>query len=190
MSLKLARGNLMKPALPLIALGFLSLTSPALADGARCYANADFLVIAEERMESAGTNIVVRTEGAIMPCTYAVTEGDIVIGSEDEPLWFEALEGKHLVLRRSTGPEGNLVIYDLTRPEEPVLDVPAESHPIILPQDVIFWAFDAPGTAETCPAYSENTANGLGSMVTAETTYSFIDGSLAQTGDTRCIATQ
>ncbi len=180
----------MKRALPLIATSLFALASPAFADEARCFANAQFLVIAQERTESAGTDILARTTGAIMPCTYSVADGDVMIGDAEDPLWFNALAGQYLILERSTGPEGNLVIYDLTRPEKPVLDLPAESHPIVLPQDVIFWAFDGEASVENCPGIAENTANGLGTMVTAETVFSLLDASLALTGRTRCVATQ
>lgn len=172
-----------------LAMMVLGAASPALAADARCYANADYLVIAQERTDDLGTDILVRRDGTIMPCSYEVRQGDVIIG-EGDWLWFEALEGHHIVMSRSSGPDGNIVIYDLASPEHPVLDVPAEAHPIVLPQDVIFWERTSEGDAETCPNYEQNTANGLGTAVAEETVFSLLDQSITRTGNMRCVATQ
>jgi hypothetical protein len=173
-----------------LALAVLSIAAPAFAQEAQCFQNDRALVVTQERSEEVGTDILVRppAKGKIK-CEYVERDGDWVIGSPDDPLWYEGLAGSFLVLTRSTGPDGDIVIYDLTK-QELVLDVPADSEITITDDAVTFWQRTAEGTADTCPEFEEYTSNGLGAIIAEEQVLDLASGRLKATGASRCSATQ
>ncbi|MDB5614384.1 MAG: hypothetical protein JWQ22_2037 [Devosia sp.] len=177
----------------LLATAMLGLSAiPALSQEAQCFQNDQFLVIAQERTDEVGTDFLVRppARGKIA-CVFEQQPDDMLIGSPDDPLWFEGLAGQYLVLTRSTGPEGDLVIYDLkTELFMPLLDVRADDELTISETEVTYWPQLIGGTAVNCPSFAENTANGLGSMIYEERVLNLAALTVAATGKTLCSSTQ
>lgn len=169
---------------------FAATSLPALAEEAQCFQNDQFLVIAQERSEDVGTDILVRepAKGKIA-CVYAEQPGDYVVNPDGEPLWYEGLMGKYLVMTRSTGPDGNLVIRDLET-QDLVLDEWVDDDVVLSSTEVTFWQRFEDGNADTCPEYAEYTANGLGAVIAHEQVFDSERGTITATGAERCSATQ
>ncbi|KQT44878.1 hypothetical protein ASG47_15750 [Devosia sp. Leaf420] len=82
--------------------------APAMAQEAQCFQNDQFLVIAQDRTDSAGMEILARAPArGKIKCEYVERETDFVINPlgqagwpDGQPLWFEGLAGKYLVLTR------------------------------------------------------------------------------------------
>jgi len=166
--------------------------TPALAQEAQCFQNEQYLVIAQERTEEVGTDFIIRppAKGKIA-CVYEQHEGDRLLGEPEDPLHFEGLAGPYLVLTRSTGPQGDLVIYDLADDiYTPLLDVRAEDEIVIAGDSITHWQQAIRGTALNCPSFDENTGYGLGSMIYEERVLDLATLKLAATGNTRCSSTQ
>jgi len=163
----------------------------ALAVEPECHANDKYVVIGLEKSDDVGTDFLVRnkaTPAMKVACKFKPTDGDFAVGGPDEPLWFEALEGAHLVLTRSTGPQGMLVVYNLAG-RVSVLDVDAEDV-VVDPEGIAFWQPTGPGTAETCEQFAENEANGFGSVIQVSSRFSFTTDTVATGSETRCSITQ
>lgn len=182
----------MKPIL-LLAAAFLGLTAmPALAQEAQCFQNEQYLVIAQERVDEVGADFIIRdpARGKIA-CVYEQREGDRLIGDPGDPLHYEGLAGQYLVLTRSTGPQGDLVVYDLTTDLfTPLIDVRAEDEITIADDSITYWQRLILGTAVNCPEYADNTGYGLGSMIYEERVFDLATVTVAATGRTRCSSTQ
>lgn len=166
--------------------------SPAVAQQAQCFQNDQYLVIAQERLDEVGTDFIIRppAKGKIA-CVYEQREGDRLLGEPEDPLHFEGLAGPYLVLTRSTGPQGDLVIYDLAGDlYTPLLDVRAEDEVAITEDSITYWQQAIRGTAVNCPSFDENTGYGLGSMVYEERVLDLAALTLMATGNTRCSSTQ
>jgi hypothetical protein len=164
--------------------------TPAVAEDALCFQNDVALVIAQERTEDAGMNLLLRApaKGKIK-CEYVEREGDWIIGEPGDPLWYEGLAGNYLVLTRSTGPDGNIVIYDIAS-RSILVDEPADNEIALADETVTYWQRTSPGTAENCPEIGEYTANGLGAIMAEERLLDIASGEITPTGQSRCTATQ
>jgi hypothetical protein len=177
----------------LVATTALALAAaPAAAQQAQCFQNDQYLVIAQERLDEVGTDFIIRppAKGKIA-CVYAEREGDRLLGEPEDPLHFEGLAGPYLVLTRSTGPQGDLVIYDLAGDlHTPLLDVRAEDEIAITEDSITYWQQAIRGTAVNCSSFDENTGYGLGSMVYEERVLDLAALTLTATGNTRCSSTQ
>lgn len=176
--------------LALVASALAFLSAPAVAEDALCFQNETALVIAQERTENVGMDILVRepARGKIK-CEYQERDGDWVIGHKDDPLWYEGLVGNYLVLTRSTGPDGDIVIYDLAN-RSLFLDAPADDQVIIADDKVTFWQRTKAGTAKNCQEFGEYTSNGLGAVIAEERVLDVASGEVKATGEKRCSATQ
>lgn len=166
-------------------------TSATHAAEVECHANKRYHVAAETYPEDAGARFAITAlEGRKKPktCAFDATRADFVIGAAGDPLWFDKLAGRFLVLRRSTGPQGDLVVYDLDS-RKPVLDAPADDY--ALDGKVLrYWERTAEATAATCPAFAEHQANGMGSVIAQEKTLDLATLKGGPTGKSRCDATQ
>lgn len=141
--------------------------------------------------EEPGAQFTVRavSEGkAKKGCRFKASAKDFVIGKPGDPPWFSALEGRMLVLTRSTGPQGDLVVYDLVK-RKPVLDVPSDSHEIEK-DGLSFWQRIGEATAKTCPEFAEHQANGFGSVIVQRKLLDLSSGEITQTAEKRCEAVQ
>lgn len=175
----------------LLAIAVIAAT-PALAQEAQCVQNEQFLVIAQDRVDEAGADFIIRppANGKIA-CVYEEHEGDQMLGEPRDPLHFEGLVGSYLVLTRSTGPQGNLVVYDLaTDLYTPLLDVGAGDEITIADDGITYWQQAIRGTAANCPSFEGNTSHGLGSMIYEERVLDLSTVTLSSTGNTRCSSTQ
>ena len=166
--------------------------NPALGQEAQCFQNENYLVIAQARTDEVGTDFIIRPPATgKIACLYEQRDGDILLGSPDDPLWYEALLGNYLVLTRSTGPQGDLVVYDLTTDlYTPLLDVRALDEITITDQTITYWQKLILGTAANCPQFAENTGYGLGSMIYEKRILDLATVTVAATGETRCASTQ
>ena len=176
----------------LVAMASLALAaSPASAGEALCFQNQNYLVIGQERLDDVGMEFIIRppAKGKIA-CVYEEKADDVLIGDPADPLWFEGLAGQYLVLTRSTGPDGNVVIYDLAAPATPMIDLAADDEITVADDRVTYWARTETGTANNCPEYAEFTASGLGAVVAEEQVVDVATGQATPTGRARCSATQ
>lgn len=165
--------------------------TPAFAQ-AECYQSDQFLVIAQERLDEVGTDFIIRppAKGKIN-CLYEINDDDVVLSNPGDPLHYAGLVGKYLVTTRSTGPDGNLVIYDLTANfYPPLVDVGALDDVTITDTTITYWQKLIGGTAVNCPEFAENSANGLGSMIFEERVLDLATVTVAATGKTQCTSTQ
>ncbi|MBO3760630.1 hypothetical protein [Ciceribacter sp. L1K22] len=156
-----------------------------------CHANENFNVAVREYDEEPGSQFAVTVlDGAEAPadCVFDAQLADIVIGEAGDPLWYGELTADFLVTTRSTGPEGDLVVFDLSTGEK-VLDAPADEYDI---EDgfISFWQRAGEATSATCTEYAENQANGFGSVILEHVAFDLQAKTLEKTGDTRCGATQ
>jgi hypothetical protein len=177
--------------LPLIAaLAFAAAAAPAYAQEAQCFQNETALVITRERTDDVGMDILVRAPArGKIKCEYRERAGDWIIGEPAEPLWYEGLAGNYLVLSRSTGPDGDIVIYDLVD-RSVLLDAPEDMSITIADDSVTFWQRTVPANEGNCPELAEYTANGLGAIIAEEQVLDVASGTIKATGQSRCSATQ
>jgi hypothetical protein len=71
----------------------------------------------------------------------------------------------------------------------PVLDVPSDDYEL-KGNLLSFWQRTAQATAETCPSFAENEANGFGSVTVALKTLDLESKAVTATGESNCVAAQ
>ncbi|HWK15449.1 MAG TPA: hypothetical protein VNS02_13710 [Rhizobiaceae bacterium] len=181
----------MRPFLALVALAALAFgAQPALSQQFGCHSVPRFHVNAIEQKHDAGTlfAVKVRKPGDKSACRVTESSADFVVGANGDPLWFEALTPRYLIMTRSTGPQGDVVIFDLDR-RSYVLDAPADEVAVSA-TSATFWERKAAATRKNCPQLAKYKADGLGAVITAETKFDFASGVAAATGQLRCDPTQ
>jgi hypothetical protein len=173
----------------LLACGCVSLSSSSMAEP-QCYSNDRYHVVMQPYPDDAGNKFAVSrlTGAAPADCVFDVSKADLVIGKVGDPLWYADLSGGNLILNRSTGPQGDLVVYDLSGGKA-VLDVPADEYEL-KGNRLSFWERTAQATTDTCPSFAENEANGLGSVTAVQKTFDLATRAIAETGESKCIAVQ
>lgn len=170
-------------------LTLLAIPAAAVAQDATCYSSPGFVVAALENTENPGTRFSILPAGAVGSDTCRFdAAGDYVIGDGEDPIWFAALAGNMLVLSRSTGPQGDLVVHDLAS-RKIVLDVPADDFTAD-PKGITFWERAEEANASNCPEFAEHQANGLGAVISLESRFDFTSAAVTRTGKSRCDATQ
>lgn len=164
----------------------------ASAQGLECHSNKEYLVAAQAYKDNeAGMQFAITgLRGKKMPrgCVFDAARADFIIGKPGEPLWFGQQVGKLLILTRSTGPQGDLVIHDLSA-RKAVLDVPSDDY-TVQGHQVIFWQRTSPGTRMNCPAFEQNRKDGLGSMLVIRKIFNTRSLVVHATGERRCDAVQ
>lgn len=172
----------------LLACGCVSLSSASMAEP-QCHSNDRYHVVAEPYADDAGNRFAVSRLNGTAPttCAFDESDADLVIKAGD-PLWYADLSGDALILSRSTGPQGDLVVYDL-RTGQPILDVPADEYEL-KDSALSFWQRTAQATAATCPSFAENEANGFGSVNAVLKTLDLETGAVSETGESKCVAVQ
>jgi hypothetical protein len=177
------------PILTLIACGCVSLTPASMAEP-QCHTNANYQVVMQPYPDDAGNRFaVMRLKGkAPAGCRFDEARADFTIGEEGDPLWFGELSGDSLILSRSTGPQGDLVVYDL-KSGKPVLDVPSDEYEL-KGSNLSFWQRMEQANASNCPSFAENEANGMGSVIAARKTFDIASRAVAETGESKCVAVQ
>lgn len=172
--------------LPLLCV---TLSSASLAEP-QCHSNDRYHVVAEPYPDDAGNRFAVsRLKGAApATCAFDESKADLVIGKTGDPLWYGDLSGDNLILSRSTGPQGDLVVYDLAS-GKPILDVPSDEYEL-KGNRLTFWRRTTQATAENCPSFAENEANGLGSVTAVRKALDLETKAVTETGESKCIAVQ
>lgn len=173
-----------------LSLGLALLALPAAAQEVECHSSDSYRVAVKPYSEEPGAQIAVTAlePGTTSACRFDADEADDVIGEPGDPLWFYALEGNILVLSRSTGPQGDVVVHDLDEGTV-LLDAPSDAFEVRNGK-LVFWERTAEGDPDTCPGFAEFQANGFGTVITVEKTLDFADGSVAASGASRCDGTQ
>jgi len=176
--------------LAILSLGLCFLALPVAAQEVECHSSDSYRVAVKAYGEEPGAQIAVKAiePGASSACRFDPDEADDVIGKPGDPLWFYALEGNILVLSRSTGPQGDVVVHDLDRGTV-LLDAPSDAFEVRNGK-LVFWERTVEGTPDTCPGFAEFQANGFGTVITVEKTLDFADGGITATGASRCDGTQ
>ncbi|WP_117191226.1 hypothetical protein [Rhizobium terrae] len=178
-------------AAALLASSLFVMADAASAQDVECHSNKDFLVAAKSYQDEAGSQFAVTAlAGKPKPakCVFDMRKADFVIGTPGDPLWFGEQSGNLLILSRSTGPEGDLVIYDL-KTRKAILDVPSDDYALENGR-LTFWQRTAQATRKNCPSFARNKANGMGSVISVEKTFDFAANTVKDTGRSRCDATQ
>lgn len=178
------------PLIALLACGCVTLSSASMLEP-QCHANERYHVAAKPLPDDAGnTFAVTRLAKSAAPstCAFNAAKADLVIGKAGDPLWYDQLAGDILILTRSTGPQGDLVIYDL-KTGQTALDVPSDEYEV-KGSTLTFWQRAGRATAKNCPGFAENQANGLGSMTAVEKTFDLKSKAVTATGASKCIAVQ
>jgi len=181
---------MINPILAVLACGPLLCVSLANASEPQCYTNARYHVAALPYPDDAGNTFsVIRLNGAAAPAACAFDDkADLVIGKAGDPLWFGELADDSLILNRSTGPQGDLVVYDLASGAA-ILDVPSDEYER-QGNRITFWQRMAQATAENCPEFAENSANGLGSVTAIEKVLDLTTKAVSETGQSKCVSVQ
>ena len=176
----------------LLVAATLAFAAPALAQEAQCFQNEQYLVITRERIDEVGADFIIRQPAkGKMACVYEERDGDRLIGGPGDPLHYESLVGQYLVLTRSTGPQGDLVVYDLTTElYAPLIDARAGDDITITEQSITYWQALILGTAVNCPEFADHKSYGLGSMIYEERVFDMDSVMITSTGNTRCSSTQ
>ena len=166
-------------------------SGPASAQEVECHDNDVFRVAVESFDDEPGSRFAVTAlKGSTgdAACRFDPASADRVIGRKGDPLWFGELAGRHLILTRSTGPQGDLVIYDLETGKS-VLDVPADDY-TVEPGRLVFWQRMEEANAGNCPDLAAHEADGLGSVIVEQHAFDLASDAAKSLGQRRCEATQ
>lgn len=156
-----------------------------------CHSNQFFHVAVKPFDDEPGAQFAItalKEKTAPETCAFEAAKADFVLGERGDALWFHGQAGKYLILQRSTGPQGNLVVYDLTT-RKPVLDVPADDFAVD-GNGLGYWERSGQATAKNCPSFKENEANGLGSVISVHKIFDLSSQTISKSGEKRCDAVQ
>lgn len=159
---------------------------PASASAVECHKNKEFVVAVQEYEEFPGSRFAILPAGS--KCAFDKHKALFTIGSEEDPLWFEELIDHYLVLSRSTGPQGDLVVYNLAR-KVSVLDVPSDVFEVY-DDGIFYWERISEGTPQNCPQFAEYERNGLDAAIVENKRFNFSSATVETFGEKRCDATQ
>jgi hypothetical protein len=164
---------------------------PALAE-AECYQNEHYLVIGQQRVDELGTDFIIRepAKGKIN-CLYEIADNDRVLSKTDDWVYYVGLARQFLVLNRSSGPDGNIVIYDLDGDlAAPVIDVGADDEIGVAGDQVTYWERTEPGNVQNCPEFAQYSSFDLGAVIAEEMIFDAATGQANPTGQKHCSQTQ
>jgi hypothetical protein len=160
------------------------LANPAVVPDVPCYSSDDYSVAVLENANAVGARFAVSAVGEGGTCRFDESGPAQIIGDGQDPLWFSDLQGKFLILSRSTGPQGDLVVYDLQSGVS-VLDVPSDDFEAY-PTGVSYWQRTATATPQNCPDYATLTGQGLGAAIVERAHYDFASGTIDRSHEQRC----
>ena len=164
---------------------------PAMAE-AECYQNEHYLVIGQQRVDELGTDFIIRqpVRGKIN-CLYEIADDDRILSKTDDWVYFVGLAGHYLVLNRSSGPDGDLVIYDLDGDlSTPEIDVRADDEIDVRGDEVTYWKRTEPGNTENCQEFAQYSSFDFGAVIAEETVFNAATGQTRSTGKKHCSQTQ
>ena len=155
---------------------------------ATCYINDGYGISAVPDGLEANDIISVQRKSspqqAVM-CPLPADEADLVLGEGDFGLHYVDLVADHLVLERSTGPVGDVVVVDL-RSGKTILEAPAASYQYTSDDGIHYSERREDGTAETCDSFEELTALGLGTAIAYDMVLNLETGKTTETGTVSC----
>lgn len=178
------------PALFLLAGSVAASAQPA-AGTVSCHAGGDFVVVAREKTDEAGSEFLVRRAPARPgPCTFKPEAGDYRIGGA-EPYHFLGLGRHHLVLTASTGPAADLVIFDLAARKRVLSQRMTEtSEPKLEGDTVSFTLRVGPGDPKSCKDWARFKKDGGSGEIGAPATFDLASGKMARGAGTVCTYAQ
>ena len=152
----------------------------------QCNLSTNWRVIATELGEMPGMLMDVNKRDASgqPDCKTIDVKADFTVGGPDQMLWFTSLSDDFLVMARSTGPTGNVVIQNLN--DKTIIvevvsnDAQADSW------GVTYWEQKETGTADTCPQFAEYKEQDFGSVISHEMRYDFTAKTILTSGKTNC----
>ncbi|MBW6419913.1 hypothetical protein KX729_00490 [Rhizobium sp. XQZ8] len=175
-----------------VALGAFVIAGPGFTQEVECHDNNEYFVASKTHSGDAGAQFAITAlNGKPKPgkCAFDAKKADFVIGKPGDPLWFSAQARNLLILSRSTGPQGDLVVYDL-KARKSVLDVPSDDFAVEAGKLVFWQRSTTTATKKNCPSFAENEKNGMGSVISVQKAFDIKTGSVQELGKNRCDATQ
>lgn len=162
-----------------------------------CTENADYLVVELPHRDSVGNSYIVRdkTAGQSPVCSTRAAKGDFVVGRQKgddaDPFFLLRLEGPYLLIDSGTGPDRDLVIYDLKARKAVYSGGYSDEDIRFGAGQAVFWAMSSEtATKKTCPKIASITKNGLTPTIETETTFDYATGAVTPGTAKRCVATQ
>jgi hypothetical protein len=152
----------------------------------QCELSANWRVVSTELGDAPGMSMDVNKRDASgqPDCKTKDLKPDFTVGGPDQALWFTFLAADYLVMARSTGPVGNVVIQNLVD-KSVVVDVTSNNAQADS-WGVTYWEQKLAGTAETCPQFADFTAQGFKTIITHEMRYDFVTKTTLTSGKTTC----
>ena len=152
----------------------------------QCELSANWRVIASELGELPGMTMAINKRDASgkPDCTTTTETADFIVGGPEQALWFTFLSTDYLVMARSTGPVGNVVIQNLND-KSIVLDVVSND------SQADSWGLTyreqkEAATLENCPEFADYKAQGFGGVIAHEMRFDFATKTSLTSGKTTC----
>lgn len=175
----------------LFSISLLALAGTASAQGVECHASSEFFIAEKAHADDVGSQFAVTAlAGKPKPtrCAFDAKKATFVIGKPGDPLHFENHADALLILSRSTGPQGDLVVYDL-KARKAVLDVPSDDY-ALEGDRITFWQRTVEATRKNCKTFAENQKNGFLSMISVQKVFDIKAGTVKDLGKSRCDSVQ
>lgn len=156
----------------------------------QCEVSANWRVVATELGDAPGMVMDVnkRDAAGLPDCKTKDVKPDFTVGGPDQALWLTNLFGDFLVMARSTGPIGRVVVQNLTDRTIAVDAVSDDSQADSW--GVTYWEQKEAGTADNCPQLAEYKEQSFGAVIAHEIRYDFATKTSLTSGKTNCEPTQ
>ncbi|MBZ9934695.1 hypothetical protein LB518_00190 [Mesorhizobium sp. BR1-1-16] len=168
------------------------LATPALA-APKCTSNASYLIVEVSHGEDVGNTYLVRdnTASPKPACSTKKLKTDFVVGSRDDAFYLLKLVGNYLLIDAGTGPDRDLLIYDLASKKQVFSGGYSDDDIKIDSSKVVFWTGSAEkATKKNCKDLASIEKNGLTPVIEALATFDFTSGKLTRSNNLRCSAEQ
>jgi hypothetical protein len=151
-----------------------------------CEVSANWRVVLTELGDVPGMTMDLNKRDASgqPDCKTKDVKADFTVGGPDQVLWFTFLSNDFLVMARSTGPIGNVVIQNLND-KTIVLDVVSDDSQADS-WGVTYWEQKEAGTAETCAQFAEYKEQGFGAVMAHEMRFDFATKTSLVSGKVNC----
>lgn len=148
-------------------------------------------IVTTSATDGSGDRFLIRAaEGdPAADCALEKREGDVPIGDATTALHFEDLQQGRMLLTNSTGPTGDLLLYDIQSGAE-VLSVTAGELVEFGPDELVYWQRTGEATAENCADYAALVSDFGAAAIDTEMRFDLATGKASKTSETRCSAVQ
>ena len=152
----------------------------------QCELSANWRVVATELGDVPGMTMAInkRDTSGKPDCSSTVETPDFTVGGPEQALWFTFLSADYLVMARSTGPVGNVVIQNLSD-KSIVVDVVSNDSQADS-WGVTYREQKEAATAENCPEFADFTAQGFTAVIAHEMRFDFASKTSLSSGKTTC----